>query len=112
MSIQDAVLYTMGLTNYIKDIYYHIVDLKQDNIENLPIVLDELDGILLKMNQLISIQSNIFSLDDRDMVYFLDDIQFIYTFLSEWRLDKISLIAQKDYCRLEGQLKAIKDAFP
>jgi hypothetical protein len=74
--------------------------------------LDELDGILLKLEQIMSIQPNIFTLQEMDVIYFVDDIQFIRDFLWEWMRDKISLISQNDYRRLDGQLQTLKKLLP
>lgn len=108
MSVLDAILHTMAMTNHIKDIYYHIVDLQRGRLENFETCLKEMDGMIFRMNQLVSLHGNLFRLQERDVVYCVDDIAYIWDFFSKWVIHRIAWISQSQYLRLQGQLQVIQ----
>ena len=81
MSLQEAIVSTMALTNHIKDIYFHIVDLRKDDLSNLDTCLEDVDKMIIRMKELVRLDPMIFNSMDTDVIYCMDDIHYIAGFL-------------------------------
>lgn len=111
MTLREAIISTMALTNHIKDIYFHIVDLKRDDLSNLNICLEDMDKMIIRMKELERLDPTIFNSMDKDVLYCMDDIHYITGFLKEWVKERISLINHKNYLRVQSQLETIYSFF-
>lgn len=111
MSVRDAIVSTMALTNHIKDIYFHIVDLKNDDLNLFEFCLEAIDNLILRMKQLFALDATILKSDDKDVLYCIDDIHYIHNFMKEWVKNRIILISHTNYLRLQSQLESIQSFF-
>ena len=111
MSVRDAIVSTMALTNHIKDIYFHIVDLKNDDLNLFEFCLEAIDNLILRMKQLVALDATILKSDDKDVLYCIDDIHYIHNFMKEWVKNRIILISHTNYLRLQSQLESIQSFF-